>query len=73
MAKLDQALEYQQLELEQRLAQHQSRPIIQANDIVQCVDCGDDIGAERKKALPHAMRCVGCQWQWERTHERGGQ
>lgn len=40
------------------------------NDTTNCVDCDNPIGAERKKALPHAVRCVGCQWQWERTHER---
>ncbi|MDO4897072.1 MAG: TraR/DksA C4-type zinc finger protein [Moraxella sp.] len=38
--------------------------------ITDCVDCGQMIGAERKKTLPHAVRCIGCQWQWERTHEK---
>ncbi len=42
------------------------------NDTLECVDCGRPIGEKRKQALPHAVRCVGCQWQWERTHERGG-
>lgn len=42
------------------------------NDTDECIDCGQPIGAERKKILPYAVRCVGCQWQWERTHERGG-
>lgn len=29
------------------------------------------LGEKRKQALPSAVRCVGCQWQFERTHERG--
>ncbi len=41
------------------------------NDTTDCVDCGEPIGDKRKQVLPHAVRCVGCQWQFERTHERG--
>ena len=32
----------------------------------ECADCGDDIPAARRKALPSARRCVGCQSQIER-------
>lgn len=42
------------------------------NDTDECIDCGEPIGAERKKILPYAVRCVGCQWQYERTHDKGG-
>ena len=35
----------------------------------ECIDCGNPIGERRKQALPHAIRCVGCQWQRERTHD----
>lgn len=31
-----------------------------------CVDCGDEIGADRRKALPSAVRCIGCQGLFER-------
>ena len=41
------------------------------NAIVDCVDCGEPIGKVRKQALPHAVRCVGCQWTHERTDETG--
>lgn len=26
-----------------------------------CTDCGDDIGAARRAALPSARRCISCQ------------
>lgn len=26
-----------------------------------CIDCGEPIGAERKKAVPSAMRCIECE------------
>ena len=32
----------------------------------ECTDCGDGIPAARRKALPSARRCVGCQSQIER-------
>lgn len=32
----------------------------------ECEDCGEDIPAKRRKALPSARRCVGCQ----QAHER---
>jgi phage/conjugal plasmid C-4 type zinc finger TraR family protein len=31
-----------------------------ANSVTVCIDCGDAIGAARKLAAPHAMRCVEC-------------
>ena len=36
-----------------------------ANDIYECIDCGDPIGAKRKQALPSATRCVNCQKEYE--------
>jgi len=32
-----------------------------------CADCGGDIGFERLKAEPGAMRCVACQTRHEKT------
>lgn len=32
-----------------------------ANDVTQCVDCGEQISPQRKAAVPHALRCVHCQ------------
>lgn len=31
-----------------------------------CADCGEDIGAARRAALPSATRCVTCQGAFER-------
>ena len=31
-----------------------------------CVDCGCEINATRKKAMPSATRCIDCQSDFER-------
>ena len=33
-----------------------------------CIDCGNDIGFERLKASPSALRCIQCQERHERTY-----
>jgi len=33
-----------------------------------CADCGDDIAFERLKARPTAIRCIGCQREYEHMH-----
>jgi DnaK suppressor protein len=33
-----------------------------------CENCGNDIGFERLKASPTAVRCIACQRQYEKTH-----
>ena len=33
-----------------------------------CVECGQDIGFERLRANPGALRCIQCQTQFEKTH-----
>lgn len=38
------------------------------NEYGQCVDCAEPIGAQRLLANPIAVRCVGCQTRYERTH-----
>lgn len=32
----------------------------------ECRDCGDEIEDARRKAMPSATRCVGCQAKFER-------
>jgi phage/conjugal plasmid C-4 type zinc finger TraR family protein len=34
----------------------------------RCADCGREIPAERREALPTATRCVGCQAASEQAH-----
>jgi DnaK suppressor protein len=36
-----------------------------------CIDCGRDIGVERLKANPVALRCINDQTLYETTHGRG--
>lgn len=33
-----------------------------------CAECGQDIGFERLRANPGALRCIQCQTQFEKTH-----
>ena len=33
-----------------------------------CIECGSDIGFERLKAFPAALRCVQCQSRHEKTY-----
>ena len=33
-----------------------------------CVDCGRDIGFERLRATPSAIRCIDCQTRHEKTY-----
>ena len=32
-----------------------------------CIDCGSDVGFERLKATPSALRCIQCQERFEKT------
>lgn len=32
-----------------------------ANNVTNCIDCGDPIGAARKYAVPYATHCLECQ------------
>ena len=34
----------------------------------ECIDCGDEIPAARREALPSARRCIGCQTEIERCN-----
>lgn len=34
----------------------------------ECIDCGNDVGYERLKAFPSALRCVQCQERHEKTY-----
>ena len=33
-----------------------------------CIDCGTDVGYERLKAFPAALRCIQCQERHEKTY-----
>jgi RNA polymerase-binding transcription factor len=38
-----------------------------------CADCGGDIGLERLRAYPTAVRCIKCQELYEKTHAHPGE
>lgn len=35
---------------------------------VECTDCGDEIPAARRKALPGVFQCIACRNEYERTY-----
>lgn len=62
-----QALAEQLAELQ---AKHASprRPIQRASDY--CIDCEDLIEPQRLRAVPDALRCIGCQSDFEHYQKR---
>jgi len=44
-----------------------ARGRLAAGDYGVCIDCGGDIGFERLKATPSALRCIDCQGRHEKT------
>lgn len=45
-----------------------ARSRLAGGDYGICTDCGGDIGFERLKATPSAMRCITCQERHEKTY-----
>jgi len=45
---------------------------IAGGDYGVCVDCGRDIGFERLRATPAAIRCIDCQTRHEKTFASPG-
>lgn len=54
---------------------HQVRALIDARNRMKhgtygtCVDCGEDIGIQRLKAEPAALRCMDCQQIHDRDYD----
>ena len=44
-----------------------ARERLAGGDYGVCTDCGGDIGFERLKATPSAIRCIDCQTRREKT------
>ena len=44
-----------------------ARERLKAGDYGTCIECGSDIGFERLKATPSAVRCIDCQNRHEKT------
>jgi phage/conjugal plasmid C-4 type zinc finger TraR family protein len=56
--------------MEQFRIQHKRKHVMRASDF--CVDCHEEIEAQRLKALPTAQRCVYCQNEHERLQSQYG-
>ena len=44
-----------------------ARNRLKGGDYGVCIDCGSDVGFERLKASPAALRCIQCQERHEKT------
>ena len=55
-------------DLDEFRALEAARDRIQHGGYGECIDCGNDIGYERLKAFPSAVRCVQCQDRHEKTY-----
>jgi RNA polymerase-binding transcription factor DksA len=38
--------------------------------VTTCIDCGEDIGAARKAAVPSAVRCIDCETLLQEQKQR---
>jgi RNA polymerase-binding transcription factor len=55
-------------DLEELRAFEAARDRIKDGGYGECIDCGNDVGYERLKAFPAALRCVHCQDRHEKTY-----
>jgi len=55
-------------DLDQLRALEAARERIRRGGYGECIDCSNDIGYERLKAFPAALRCVQCQERREKTY-----
>ena len=39
----------------------------EADSATECADCGEEIPAARRAAVPGCQLCVACQWQQEKS------
>ena len=65
IADLDQA--ELSLDVDELRGLEAARERIAKGDYGVCVDCGRDIGFERLRAAPSAIRCIACQTLHEKT------
>ena len=55
-------------DLDEFRALEAARDRIQHGGYGECIDCTNDIGYERLKAFPAALRCIHCQERHEKTY-----
>ena len=54
-------------DLDEYRALEAARERLKSGEYGICIDCGNDIGYERLKAFPAALRCIQCQERHEKT------
>src|SRR5881394_1335446 len=54
-------------DLDEYRALEAARERLKSGEYGICIDCGNDIGYERLKASPSALRCIQCQERHEKT------
>jgi len=70
MDQFDRAQELDARYLQQALNEwSKSRPVSDEEPSMQCLECGGEIPAARRLAVPGCRRCITCQQTWEQ-HNR---
>jgi RNA polymerase-binding transcription factor DksA len=54
-------------DLDEFRALEAARERLKSGEYGVCIDCGSDIGYERLRAFPSALRCIQCQERHEKT------
>ena len=54
-------------DLDEYRALEAARARVKSGEYGICIDCGNDIGYDRLKAFPSALRCIQCQERHEKT------
>src|SRR6185369_850466 len=54
-------------DLDEYRALEAARARLKSGEYGICIDCGNDIGYDRLKAFPSALRCIQCQERHEKT------
>jgi len=69
--RLRQGIEHAELQRDQEELRdiETARERIASGHYGECIDCGVEIGFERLKAQPTAVRCLACQTRYEQTHD----
>ncbi len=60
--------QYREQAISGHFARHAGRSI--PPPVVWCADCGEEIPAARRQAVPAATRCIECQERHERIYGR---
>ena len=55
-------------DLDEYRALEAARARLKSGEYGICIDCGNDIGYDRLKAFPSALRCIQCQERHEKTY-----